>query len=129
MHLYAAYPLRNFWLRVYVGEGQLGGVAVTPFPDPPAGNPTITAGHFQYAYGLPTELLGKDLSIVATVLKTSPSSRASITAELWETVPARYLPPGSTVDPDKKRRLKQFEATGTFGTNGKAVLSLAIKIV
>lgn len=129
MLLYAVSRLRDFWLRVYVGEGQLGGVSVAPFPDPPGLNPVITAGHFQFAYGLPSELIGKDLSIEASILQTSLSSQASFTAELWETIPARYVSRHSTLDPNKKYHLEQFIAKGAFGANGKVRIPLVIKIL
>ena len=129
MRLYAVSPLRNFWLQVYVGEGQLGGVSVLPFPVPPANNPTVRQGHYEFAYGLPIEVIGRDLSIEADVVKTSPSSKASITAELWETIPARYLGRSSKFDSNHKFHLEHFDTSAAFGADGKAHLSIVIKIV
>lgn len=129
MNFYRPARLRNFWVSVHVGEGQLARLDVRPFPSPAGNNPTITQGHYLYAYGLPDEAIDRDLTIEADVLKTSQSSQASITADLWETIPARYIMPGSGIDPNEKHHLKTFEASGSFGPNKLAQLSIVIKIL
>jgi len=130
-HIYAAAPLRDFWVKVYVGEGQLAGVSVLPKPDGPNSEPTLTQGHYLYAYGLPGELIGRELQIAADVSRVNnlpQLGRASISAELWQTIPPRFLAPGAQADARRPRRLKAFTAEGAFGADSVARITLKIEI-
>jgi hypothetical protein len=130
MPVYAVAPLRDFWVRVYAGEGQLAAVAVRPEPFPPNHEPKITAGVYEYQYGLPEEVVNRELRISADVAHVNAlSERASITIELWQTTPTRYLMPTARPAPQRRWRLRSFTAEGNFGDDGVARLSYAIDII
>jgi hypothetical protein len=130
-NLYVVAPLRDFWLKVFVGEGQLAGVSALPKPEGPSAEPTLNQGHYLFAYGLPAELIGRELRIAADVSRVNnlpQQGRASITAELWQTIPARFLPPAAQADAKLPRRLKSFSAEGVFGADSVARITLTIEI-
>lgn len=130
-NLYAAVPLYDFWVKVFVGEGQLGGVSALPKPDGPHSEPTVTQGHYLYAYGLPLELSGRELRIAADVVRANnlpQLGRASITAELWQTIPARFIRPGSPLDSKRRYGLRAFTAEGSFGPDAVARITLKVEI-
>ncbi|HEX5661364.1 MAG TPA: hypothetical protein VFX59_29445 [Polyangiales bacterium] len=47
-------PLRHLWVRIFVGEGQLGGASVQSGGSQPTGDSL-------FEYGAPTALIGREL--------------------------------------------------------------------
>lgn len=125
MNLHVVSPLRNFWVRVFIGEGQLGGVAARPVPQTTTSQPD---GDYLLAYGLPTALIGRDLIVTADIQKVGLSDKASVTVEMWETIPAHYIMPGSGLSATDKYDLASFCTSGEFGADGKAHLTLSVII-
>jgi len=114
---YSALPDMDLWVLVKVGEGQLAGVAIN------AKRAVQENGDFRLNLGLAGPLLDTQLSVVADVVRATPqSSRASITAEVYQKFADGILP-------DKQLDPRSFTKVGGFGADQLAHLTLSIRIL